>query len=49
MNQMELDLKCVGQPTTHANCVKFLGGARGKAQNNMGHLMKDELTVIEID
>lgn len=48
-NQMWLDLKWVGQPTSDANCVKFLGRACGKGQNNMGHLMKDEMTVIELD
>lgn len=49
MNQMWLDMKWVGQPTTHDDCIKFLGGACGKGKNNMGHLMKEEITMIEID
>ena len=33
----------------HANCVKFLGRVYTKGQNNIGHLIKDEIVMTEID
>ena len=33
----------------HANCVKFLGRVYTKGQNNIGHLIKDEIVMTEMD
>ena len=33
----------------HANCVKFLGRVYTKGQKSIGHLIKDEIVMTEID
>ena len=32
-----------------ANCIKLLGRVYGKSQNNMGHLIKDEIAMTGVD